>query len=56
MFSYFPDSQGPMFTDSDTDSDVVFENQRGKLNGDIINGYHQKNSKNGIKMGRRIKT
>lgn len=49
-------SQGPMFTDSDTDSDVVFENQRGKINGDIINGYHQKNSKNGIKMGRRIKT
>ncbi|KAJ1521882.1 hypothetical protein ONE63_002221 [Megalurothrips usitatus] len=50
-------SQGTMFTDSDTDSDVVFENQRGKLiNGDILNGYHQKNNKNGIKMGRRIKT
>lgn len=44
-----------MFTDSDTDSDVVFENQRGKLNGDLINGY-QKNAKNGVKMGRRIKT
>ncbi|XP_034230369.1 dyslexia-associated protein KIAA0319-like protein [Thrips palmi] len=49
-------SQGPMFTDSDTDSDVVFENQRGKINGDVLNGYHQKSSKNGIKMGRRIKT
>lgn len=49
-------SQGPLFTDSDTDSDVVFENQRGKLNGDILNGVYKKKVKNGVKLGRRIKT
>lgn len=48
-------SQGTIFTDSDTDSDVVFENQRGKVNGDV-NGYHSKTTKNGLKLGRRIKT
>ncbi|KAK3919328.1 Dyslexia-associated protein KIAA0319-like protein [Frankliniella fusca] len=49
-------STGPLFTDSDTDSDVMFENQRGKLNGDLINGAYKKQVKNGVKWGRRIKT
>ncbi|XP_068081362.1 dyslexia-associated protein KIAA0319-like protein isoform X2 [Anabrus simplex] len=49
-------SQGKiMLSESDSDSDVLYENLKCKLNGDLRNGHSK--SRNGfIKVGRRIKT